>query len=227
MCPPPNPSTLPQSTTPTNPTSIPSCVPTDPISQAAYTHAANKLHPLILSHSLRVYLHALELSQQESTPWHDPAHLPLLFTAALFHDIGTTDLYNTGPTRFEIEGADAAVRFLKQYAVLEKDAHEVWIAIALHDTPQIAERISPLSRLIRLGVTIDFKRPSALAMVSGEWVRDVEGEFPRGEIEKVLGDAVVEQARGCPEKAPAACWPGGLYRSWLEDPGWEGVNRAF
>lgn len=118
------------------------------------------------------------------------------------------------------------MKFLSQHGISKEDCHEGWIAIAIHDTPQIAERITPLARLVRLGVAIDFKRP-ALAMVSSEQVERVEGEFPRGEIEKVLGDAVVEQALKCPEKAPAACWPGGMYRSKLENPDWEGVNKAF
>ncbi|KAF2173506.1 hypothetical protein M409DRAFT_61885 [Zasmidium cellare ATCC 36951] len=228
MCPPPNPSSLtPQAPQP--PTPIPSNVPTDPISQAAYNHAATNLHPTILAHSLRVYTHALHLSQREnSVPWHHPSHLPLLFTACIFHDIGTTPLHNTSPTtRFEIEGADAAVAFLSQHNIPQPEKHAVWTAIALHDTPQIAERIAPLSRLVRLGVAIDFKRPAALELVSAEWVEEVEAQFPRGEIEKVLGDVVVEQALEAPEKAPAACWPGGLLRSKLENPGWEGVNKAF
>lgn len=76
-------------------------------------------------------------------------------------------------------------------------------------------------------MAIDFKRTAALEMVSKEWVKQVEEDFPRGEIEKVLGDAVVEQAKECPEKAPAASWPGVLYRSWLEDPEWQGVNKGF
>lgn len=64
-------------------------------------------------------------------------------------------------------------------------------------------------------------------MVSRDWIQEVEGKFPRGEIEKVLGDAVVEQAMECPEKAPPACWPGALYRSKLEYPEWGGINKAF
>jgi hypothetical protein len=64
-------------------------------------------------------------------------------------------------------------------------------------------------------------------MVSDEWVEQVETEFPRVEIEKALGDAVVEQALKAPEKAPAACWPGLLLRAKWADPEWEGVNKAF
>jgi hypothetical protein len=66
-----------------------------------------------------------------------------------------------------------------------------------------------------------------MALTSEAEVERVEGLFPRGEIEKVLGDAVVAQGLRRPEKAPAASWPGILVRSARENPGWEGVNRAF
>ena len=74
---------------------------------------------------------------------------------------------------------------------------------------------------------MDFKRPASLALTSADEIERVEAEFPRGEIERILGDAVVEQAIRKPEKAPAGCWPGGLLRAHLEEPRWNGVNKAF
>lgn len=82
---------------------------------------------------------------------------------------------------------------------------------------------------------MDFKRPAALRLTSGEEMERVEALFPRGDIEKVLGDAVVEQVLGrdgegeeaAGVKAPAASWPGVLAASARENVGWEGVNKAF
>lgn len=60
-----------------------------------------------------------------------------------------------------------------------------------------------------------------------------EGEFPGGEVEKVLGDCVAAQAeRRVGEgarraKAPGGSWSGNLLRARLEEPGWEGVNKGF
>jgi hypothetical protein len=54
-----------------------------------------------------------------------------------------------------------------------------------------------------------------------------EREFPRDGIEKVLGDAVTDQALVHPEKAPMVSWPGVLLRSKRENMEWEGVNKAF
>ncbi|KAK0262248.1 hypothetical protein LTS09_003673 [Friedmanniomyces endolithicus] len=190
---------------------IPDCVPSDTLSLAAYAHAFGNLHPAILAHSLRVWLFAKALAQREESD---------------------CSAYN-GSQRFEVEGADAATQgFLAPY-VSESDAHDVWVAIALHTSPGIAERISPLARLIRIAVIIDFKRPAAMRFTSEKEVEAIEAEFPRGEIEKVLGDAVVDQVLGIGDaeasdaKAPAATWAGVMVKSKRANPEWNGVNKAF
>lgn len=238
------------------PEDIPSCVPADSTSQRAYTYAQQNLHPAILSHSLRVYLLAHGLATREHSECINQDKLHLLFTACILHDIGTCSAHN-GPQRFEVEGGDAAVAVLKSasdgdahgIAVTDAEAHDVWTAIALHTSPGIAERISPLARLVRMGVAMDFKRPTALRLTTDHEVENAEEKFPRGHIEKILGDVVVEQVMsiqrreeggqgrgdggsgGLQEavgaKAPAASWPGILVRSARENPGWEGVNKAF
>ena len=45
--------------------------------------------------------------------------------------------------------------------------------------------------------------------------------------EKILGDAVTEQAIQQPAKAPPASWLGILLRAKLTEPEWDGVNKAF
>lgn len=106
----------------------PSCVPADDLSTAAYAYAKKNLHPLILNHSLRVFLYMTALSEQDDTHWHQGDNLSLLFSSAMFHDFGTTDICN-GPERFEIEGADAAVEFLRSHGIKSDVAKEVWVAV--------------------------------------------------------------------------------------------------
>ena len=149
-----------------------------------------------------------------------------LFTACLFHDIGTTDTYD-GSQRFEVEGADAAVKHLSQFDVSDRDKHDIWAAIAIHTSPQIAERIGELSKLVRLAVITDFGRKSEAWDVLEPLREKLEEDFERCGIEKVLGDAVVEQAKKKPGKAPMVSWPGIMYKAHLAEAEWEGVNKAF
>lgn len=204
----------------------PEQIPRDAISQAMFRYAAEHLAPAILNHSIRVFFFAKAIGDQEDSEWCTPDRLHLLFTACILHDVGTIELHN-GPLRFEVEGADAAFALLRQHQVSEADTHDVWVALAVHTSPQIAERIAPLARLVRLGVTVDFSYPKSMAYTTDATVNDLETHFPRLDIEKVLGDAVADQAVKRPEKAPAASWPENLYRSKMENPDWAGVNKRF
>ncbi|KIW00211.1 uncharacterized protein PV09_08251 [Verruconis gallopava] len=201
-------------------------VPEDAISRSAYAYASQHLHPAVLTHSLRVYCLAAQLATKQPSKYASEKHQPLLFTACVFHDVGTAAAHD-GSQRFEVEGADAASAFLRSHGVRDDEAHDVWVAIALHTSPGIAERISDLARLVRVAVLADFKRPASLEEFSGAYVQAIERSFPRLNIEKILGDVVVEQALRQREKAPPASWPGVLLRSKLENPDWDGVNKAF
>ncbi|KAH9881931.1 hypothetical protein J1614_001102 [Plenodomus biglobosus] len=206
---------------------IVSRIPQTDISKSAYEHAASLLHPVILNHSIRVYLYAKALAVHSSSVYStDTVKLDLLFTACIFHDIGTTSTYD-GPQRFEVEGADAAVKHLSQYEISETEKHDVWTAIAIHTSPGIAERIGELSRLVRVAVITDFGRKSEDWDLLLPLKEELEGLCQRGHIEKVLGDAVVAQAIEKPVKAPMVSWPGVMYKAWLAEPDWAGVNKAF
>jgi hypothetical protein len=199
-------------------------VPHSALCTAAFDLVISAALPLsILHHSLRVYLFAKWLADNEKSEWADS---DLLFVACMTHDIGASRKHD-GPQRFEVEGADAGADLVRSHSKSEGDAHEVWTAIALHTSPGIAERITPLARLVRLGVLIDFRPAIKSSLGAEEYARDVEARLPRLDIEKVLGDAVVEQAIRNPGKAPAASWPNNLYKSHLDNPNWAGVNRAF
>lgn len=232
---------LPPTTAPPSTSPPPSCIPSSSICQKAYAHAAQHLHPLILAHSLRVYLYATHLSTlplpsnpqlhpTAGSPIFTPTAVPSseqFFLAAIFHDTGTTTIHDHNQ-RFEVCGADAAVHFLQSHGSDDVAAQrDIWSAISLHTSPGIAERMSPLTRLLRMAVKGDFGEQAWRKLLGEQVVRDVEEQFPRGEIEKVLGDFVAEQGVRSPEKAPSGSWPGNLVRAKLEEPGWEGVNKGF
>lgn len=204
--------------------------------QSAFSLAKRNLRLPILHHSLRVFYYAWHLAKydtpnvflgSDSMPdFKDDSNCFLLFTACILHDIGTCAAYD-GKQRFEVEGADAAVTLLLSHGVSSKDAHDVWVAIALHTSPHIGERIGILANLVRRGVLIDFGKGVDGPQTIQQHKETAEREWPRLGIEKVLGDAVVEQTVRQPGKAPPASWPGILYRAHLAEPEWDGINKAF
>jgi hypothetical protein len=205
-------------------TDFPEGVKSSEICVNAWKLVSESLDESIVNHSARVFLLAHRLANVKPVPL-QTRQLELLFVACILHDIGTCSTYD-GPQRFEVEGADAAASLLRANGFSETEAHDVWVAIALHTSPGIAERISELASLVRRAVLIDFGKAD-YDLSAEVWRGDMEGLWPRLDIERKLGDAVVMQAIKRPYKAPPASWPGVLYRSALENQGWDGVNKAF
>jgi hypothetical protein len=213
-------------------------VPRHDVCQAALGLAREALSAPIFNHSFRVFLYARHLvsSASEATegstdtsPLHPgPMSAEVLFVACILHDLGTATLYDSVPQRFEVAGADEAARLLCRHGFSEALIREAWLAIALHDSSGIAERIGGLVRIVRLAVRIDFGLWSLPKEHTFEGREAVDGgELPRMSIEKVLGDTVARQGVALREKAPGGSWPGDLVKAKLLEPEWNGVNKGF
>jgi len=159
----------------------------------------------------------------------------------MFLDIGASPEHNS-EQRFEVVGADAAVKHLQQYGIADTDTHEVWTAIALHTSGGIAERISELALLVRIAVVLDFGRFASIYHLNQSqfgfgkagtvafWMNykhEIQKSLPLLYIATVLGDAVVEQALQKQAKPPPASWPGVLLRAKLRAPDWTQVDPVF
>jgi hypothetical protein len=107
--------------------------------------------PLLLAHSLRVYLFgAIRGRHRGLTVDHE-----LLYFGAVFHDLGLTPKYRSPNHRFEVDGANAARDFLRANGIDEATAGLVWDAIALHTTPEVPWHKRPEIALVTGGVEAD------------------------------------------------------------------------
>lgn len=118
---------------------------------AAALLAETTMSPLLYEHSHRVHLFAALQSELHGLD-PDPE---LLYIAALFHDAGLGRPFSTREQRFELDGADHAELFLRERGFSARDAHRVWLAIALHTTPGIPSRLQPEVAALNLGVLTD------------------------------------------------------------------------
>jgi hypothetical protein len=129
---------------------------------------------LLFNHSSRVYYFAALAGIRKGLH----ADRELLYAGAMFHDLGLVPSFNCPENRFEVDGANAAREFLKQYGVDHSDIAHVWTAIALHTTPGIPHHMHPVIALVTAGVEMD-----VLGIEYGEF-SDAEREavvqlFPR------------------------------------------------
>ena len=106
---------------------------------------------LLFDHSRRVFLFGAQRGRQLGL---DP-DLELLYVGAMFHDIGLTSNFRDSKLRFEVDGANAAEKFLRDHGLDDAAVHKVWLAIALHTTPGVPEFLDPEIALVTAGVETD------------------------------------------------------------------------
>jgi hypothetical protein len=150
--------------------------------------------PLLYDHSRRVFLWASLQAEQHALD-HDAE---LLYIGAMFHDLGLVEGHRSEDERFEIDGANAARRFLESYGLDEQRVMTVWEAIALHTTPEIPYYKQPEVRLVTQGVEYDVLGLHH-ADVSPEHREAVLAAHPRIDFKTRIIDAFYEGFKDKPE----------------------------
>ena len=129
---------------------------------------------LLFNHSSRVYYFGALAGLKRGLKV-DPE---LLYTGAMFHDVGPIPMYSSADERFEVDGANAAKAFLEGHGISDVDVATVWAAIALHTTPGIPKHMHLVVALVTAGVEMD-----VLGLTYPEYPDDVReaivSAFPR------------------------------------------------
>jgi hypothetical protein len=136
-------------------------IPDTGLVRAATAFVRDVERDLLYDHSRRVFLFgALHGRRLGLEP--DPE---LLYVSAMFHDLGLTPEYSTDTRRFEVDSAHVARDFMRAHDMSEVDASRVFLAIALHTTPNIPQFLDPEIALVAAGVETD---------VMGFWCEDLD-----------------------------------------------------
>jgi HD superfamily phosphodiesterase len=131
---------------------------------------------LLFHHSTRVYFWGALIGKRKGLTF-DPE---LLYTAAMFHDVGLTKAYQGSQLRFEVDGANAARDFLRSHSISERDIEKAWAAIALHTTPGIPEHMHPEIALVQAGAGMDVAGRN-YDQFTAEQREAVIAAYPRGD----------------------------------------------
>lgn len=107
-------------------------VPQDPVSAATWRWAQSSLPRYLLAHSVRSYCWGAQIAAWEGRTF----DAQVLWTAALFHDVGLTRIPRNTMC-FEVEGAEIARRFLEGNGMTPAAADRAAIAIILHMQPAV------------------------------------------------------------------------------------------
>ncbi|HMI01038.1 MAG TPA: HD domain-containing protein [Pedobacter sp.] len=135
----------------------------------------------IYNHSLRVFLFS-SLNAQRRNLVHDPE---LLYVASVFHDLGLVPHYSSADLRFEVDGANAALEFLKGHGISAEKLQLVWDTIALHTTIGIAEHKENEVALMYSGVGLDVMG-EGYEYLSDHHREEIVSAFPRNDFKNKI-----------------------------------------
>ena len=178
-------------------------LPAGPLADASLAIARSSVNRSILDHSIRSFLFARLLADEEGSLHDADYDEDLLFAATVMHDLGLGE-HATAEARFEVEGADLAAAVLRKHSVNEADVDRVWEAIALHSSVGIAQRRGLLTYLTHKGVFIDAGRITDA--IADRLRQEVLNVYPRPAGDRSIADAIIAHAT----RSEAAAPPGSL-----------------
>ncbi len=123
----------------------------------------------------------------------------LVYIASLLHDLGLSPSH-TADKRFEVDGADAANRFLLENDYPKAKADVVWDAIALHSLADIADRRQPEVALVHFGAHVDVMG-LRMEEIPSSLIDDTLALYPRIGMKAAFTEALAEVARKKPHTA--------------------------
>lgn len=151
--------------------------------------------PALLNHVHRTYWFAEFLAKKRDMKF----DRELVYVASLLHDLGLSHDH-AADKRFEVDGADAASRFLlaNDYPPAKTDI--VWDAIALHSSADVADRREPEVALVHFGAHVDVMG-LRMEEISPQLIDDTLALYPRVGFKKAFTEALAEVAKKKPHTA--------------------------
>ena len=123
----------------------------------------------------------------------------VVYLASLMHDLGFTKEYSADQ-RWEVDGADAAKRFLVEHGYSEAKTELVWDGIALHTSGGIVGRKAPEIALVHFGAYVDVFGAN-IEEISPALIDDTITLYPRLGFKSAFQEALAEVVRNKPRTA--------------------------
>src|SRR5882724_6910016 len=147
-------------------------LPDSELCNAAIEYAKAVSEPFLFHHVMRSAVFADAIGRTKGLKY----DRELLCVSTVLHDLGLTKIAPV-EVRFEIEGADAARKFLVEKGMSERRIEIAWDAIALHTTAEIPSRKCAEIALCQLGIAADL-RIAPLEPVSETVLEDAMRAYP-------------------------------------------------
>src|SRR5882672_132668 len=148
-------------------------VTVNPLITAVIEYAQRLSEPYLFNHSMRSWLFAETIGHIKGIDYDHE----VVAIGTILHDIGLTASVS-GPNRFEVNGADAALSFIKGEGLSDRRAQLIWDLVALNSTPSLALHKQPEVAVGTMGIGLDYGGFGVEALPAGD-VERILSAFPR------------------------------------------------
>ncbi len=148
-------------------------VTVNPLITAVIEYAQWLSEPYLFNHAMRSWLFAEAIGRIKGLDYDHE----VVAIGTILHDIGLTASVS-GPNRFEVNGADAALSFIKGEGLSDRRAQLIWDLVALNSTPSLALHKEPEVAVGTMGIGLDYGGFGVEALPAGD-VERIVSAFPR------------------------------------------------
>ena len=156
-------------------------------------YAQKICEPYLFNHSVRSWLFAARIGDRKGI---DCDH-EVVAVGTILHDIGLAAAV-PGPNRFEVNGAAAAVSFVKERGLSDRRLQLIWDLVALNSTPSIALHKEPEVALGTMGIALDYGG-FFLESISPADLTGVLTAYPRLEMKRRFAETCTHLVAAKPE----------------------------
>ena len=148
-------------------------VPDGPLVTTVIEYAQRLSEPYLFNHAMRSWLFAETIGRMKGLSYDHE----VVAIGTILHDIGLTATVS-GPNRFEVNGADAALSLIRGQGLSDRRSQLIWDLIALNSTPSLALHKEPEVAVGTMGIGLDYGGFGAAAIPGGD-VGRILTAFPR------------------------------------------------
>jgi hypothetical protein len=188
-----------------------------PLIAAAVEYVQRISEPYLFNHAMRSWLFAEAIGRMKGIAY----DREIVAIGTILHDIGLTASV-PGRNRFEVNGADAALSFVRGKGLSDRRAQLVWDLVALNSTPSLALHKEPEVAVGTMGIGLDYGGFGVQALPPGDLER-ILAAFPRLKMKQRFADTCCRIVTEKPETS---------YDNFLRDfgerfvPGYKAVSTV-
>src|SRR5215467_11189973 len=168
-------------------------MPDSPLITAAIEYAQRLSESYLFNHAMRSWLFAETIGRIKAIDY----DREVVAIGTILHDIGLTASVS-GPNRFEVNGADAVLSFIKDKGLSDRQAQLIWDLVALNSTPSLALHKEPEVAVGTMGIGLDYGGFGVEALAAAD-VDRVLSAFPRLKMKQQFADACCRLVEAKPE----------------------------